>query len=140
MLPPNSLSQATRTVCRGGPACPPFEFSVCRAAKKRRLSMHIGLLHGIQHAPQHLQLELQDCQGPPLLFAALKVVQGNRQTMTDIGPGLGQASAKVIVPLRFDPRIVVWPVIQPALMDLGSKEFCQGSTGRFLPGGGPSKV
>ncbi len=102
--------------------------------------MHIGQLHGIQHAPQHLQLELQDCQGPILLFTALKVVQGNRQAMADIGPGLGQASAEVIVSLRFNPRIMVWPVIQPALMDLGSKKFCQGSTGRFLPGGGPGKV
>lgn len=106
----------------------------------RRAFEFVGHAHRVEHAPQHVQLELQDIQHAFLCLAGPIVLQGDPQAVLDVAPGLGQATAEILVAGRLDPRIVARPAVQPRLVDLRGEEFGQRTARRLLPTGATGEV
>ncbi len=99
----------------------------------RRARKLVGHAHRIEHAPQHVELELQNLQHALLPLGRHVVRQGDAQAMLDIAPRLAQARAEIVVASSVDPWVVGRPGVESRLMDLGGKEFGQRTAGRFLP-------
>ena len=83
----------------------------------RRALQLVGHAHGVEHAPQHIQLELQDVQHAFLRITGAVVLQGNAQAMLDVAARLAQTIAEVVVTGRIDPRVVLRPGVQARLVD-----------------------
>src|SRR5690606_39443624 len=69
----------------------------------RRTIKLIGHAHGIEHAPEHIQLELKNVQHALLSFIGRVMLKGDTQTMLDIPPRLLEAFAKVVISGCIDP-------------------------------------
>jgi hypothetical protein len=79
-----------------------------------RALRHIGQPHGVQHGPQHIELELQDVQGVSMLGAAAEMAERDVQAVLHVPAGLAQALAEIVVALGPDPGIVGGRLVQPA--------------------------
>eukprot|EP00952_Eustigmatos_sp_NYUAD-ZCMA_P000845 3565-Eustigmatos_ZCMA.PRE.1 len=71
--------------------------------------MGVGLLDGIEHRPEDVELELQDVQRTLLLLWRAEGVERHAQAVLDIARGQWNARAEIRQPFRLHPRIVLWP-------------------------------
>src|SRR5690606_17975561 len=83
----------------------------------RRAVQLVGHAHGIEHAPQHVQLELQDVQHSFLRVERAVMPEGDAQAVLDIAPRFLQALAEIVVTGRLDPGVMLRPGIQARLVD-----------------------
>src|SRR4030081_377369 len=90
-------------------------------------------LHGIEHRPQHVQLELQDVERALLLFASMEVFQRQRQPVLDVAPRLRKPVAEILQSLRVDPWIVLRPTGKAILVDLRREELGKRRAHGLLP-------
>src|SRR5262249_20238075 len=58
----------------------------------------------------------------------------------DISARFRQSLSKILITLGLDPGIVLRPVLQPSLVDLGSEQFSERRTRRFLPRSTAGKI
>jgi hypothetical protein len=56
-----------------------------------------------------------------------------REALLHVAPRLGDAVAEVLQAGGFDPRVVLGPVGEALLVDLGREQFGQRRAHRFLP-------
>src|SRR5215831_9786360 len=61
------------------------------------------------------------------------MAQSGLETVFDVPPRLRQPLAEVLVPLRFDPRVMLRPVLQPFFVDLGREQLRKRGADRVLP-------
>ena len=78
----------------------------------RRTLQLVGHANGVEHAPQHIELELQDLQHALLCFAGAVVFKGDAQAVFDIAARLFQTLAEdpfacPCVPLRKNPVVAL---------------------------------
>ena len=73
-----------------------------------------------------------------LLMRPERTEGGTRYTA--VATRFGQPLAEVLIALRFDPRVVLGPVVQPLLVDCRCEQFRQRRAGGFLPGRAARKV
>jgi hypothetical protein len=97
----------------------------CRDAVIRRTVQFVGHAHGIEHAPENVQFELENFQHALLAFPGGVVLQCDRQTMLDVAARLAQARAEIFVAGRVDPRVMLRPAVQARLVDLRREQFGQ---------------
>ncbi|EAA20316.1 hypothetical protein, partial [Plasmodium yoelii yoelii] len=105
-----------------------------------RFFVDIGEVHGVQHRPQDVELELEDFQGPFLLFAGLEMIQRDFDAVLDIAAGLSHPLAEIGQAVGCDPRIQIRPASQALFVDGRRKQLGERRAGGFLPGRGTSEV
>src|SRR6266571_9063523 len=91
-------------------------------------------MYSIEHRPQDVELELQDLQRALLVLARPEMAQRDLKTVFDVPSRLRQSLAKVLVALRFDPRVMLRPVLQPFFVDLGREQLGKRGAHGLLPG------
>src|SRR3954470_2652209 len=104
------------------------------------ISYAVSELHGIQHAPKDIELELQDLQRPFLLLTGTEMLQRYLEAVLHVAPRLGEAAAEVRIARGVDPRIVLRPAREALLVDLGREELRERGAHRLLPGGAAREV
>src|SRR6476659_9639551 len=104
------------------------------------LSNPIGNLHRIEHAPENIELELQDLQRALLLLPGAEMLQRYFEAVLDVAARFGEAAAEVRVAGGVDPWIVLRPAGEPLLVDLGGEELSERGADRFLPRGAAGEV
>lgn len=78
----------------------------------RRAIEFVGHAHGVEHAPEDIQLELQDFQHALLAGRGRVVLQRDRQAVLDVAARLAQAGAEVFVAGGVDPGVVLGPAVE----------------------------
>src|SRR5471030_2579255 len=121
-----------------------FFFNDTATTEIYTLSLHDALpichAHRIEHAPQYVELELEDFQHPLLTVDGDVMGQGDAQTVLDIAPRLAQPGAEIIVAASVDPWVMGRPGVESGLVDLRGKQFGQGTAGCFLPAGATGEI
>ena len=90
-------------------------------------------MYSIEHRPQHVELELEDVERALLLLARFEMLERGLETVFDIPSRLGQSLAEVLIALRFDPRVMLRPVLQPFFVDLGREQLGERRADGLLP-------
>src|SRR3954451_23160880 len=98
------------------------------------ISYAVSELHGIQHAPKDIELELQDLQRPFLLLTGTEMLQRHLEAVLHVAPRLGEAAAEIRVARGGDPRRGVLPDREAPLGALGREQFRERGAPRLLPG------
>src|SRR5262249_54019017 len=78
--------------------------------------------------------ELQDLERALLLGAGLEPVEREGEAELDVAASDADPALKVLQPGLVDPRIVLGPVGESLLVNLGGKQLRERRTHRFLPG------
>ena len=97
-------------------------------------------LHRVEHAPEHVELELQDLERALLLLAGPEMLQRHLQAVLHVAARFGQPAPEVGVARRVDPGIVLRPARQALLVDLRREELGERRAYGFLPGARRAKL
>ena len=76
---------------------------------------------------------MEDVERALLLLARFEMLERGLETVFDIPSRLGQSLAEVLIALRFDPRVMLRPVLQPFFVDLGREQLGERRADGLLP-------
>src|ERR1700754_2517452 len=137
------VSLTTQTVSGDSSACWPRAASnlirTCGARRGRMESSMraIGLVDGIEHAPQHVALEGQRRECRCLRLRGGAVLAHHLETVFGVAGRLGNSRPEVGELARVNPGVVTFECGEPVSHQVGGEQLGQGGSHRLDPRPGP---
>src|SRR4051794_31521228 len=97
------------------------ESAVRRRESAATLRLPVRVVDGVDHDPQHFELECQGFKGAPLRVERGAVLLNQGETLLAVPRSLNQAASEVHQSLRIDPGVVLGKCRDPAAHESGGK-------------------